>query len=312
MPRLTTPGGESNLPPTMNLSSDLLLHIGQAVGLGLGAGLLLWLLRGFAPIRRIQVSGLFGVGLGGLYLIVAGSGLPQEALLLQILLAAGIMVAANTLLQLFDWLAWDYFLGQRRHLAVPRLLVDLFNFVALTAAALIVLNRIFQVSLSGLLVTSTVLSAVIGLSLQDILGNVVAGVALQLERPFTEGDWVVVSGHEGKVVQMNWRTLTLPNANAAKQEIVNFSRPTPLQRLHAAISVAYRHPPGQVCAVLERAAGSVAGVVTEPPPEVLVASYGDFAILYDVRYWITDYEGMEQIRGAVLARPWYELRRAGL
>ena len=306
----------------MNLSSDLLLHIGQAVGLGLGAGLLLWLLRGFAPIRRIQVSGLFGVGLGGLYLIVAGSGLPQEALLLQILLAAGIMVAANTLLQLFDWLAWDYFLGQRRHLAVPRLLVDLFNFVALTAAALIVLNRIFQVSLSGLLVTSTVLSAVIGLSLQDILGNVVAGVALQLERPFTEGDWVVVSGHEGKVVQMNWRTLTLqtrddnviilPNANAAKQEIVNFSRPTPLQRLHAAISVAYRHPPGQVCAVLERAAGSVAGVVTEPPPEVLVASYGDFAILYDVRYWITDYECMEQIRGAVLARLWYELRRAGL
>ncbi len=301
---------------------EFLLHIAEAVGLGLGTGLLLWLLRGVAPVRRIRLSVLFGAVVTGLYLIVSGSGLAAEDSLVKIIVALAVMVAANTALQLFDWLLWDYFLGQRRHLPIPRLLVDLFNFIGLTAVALVVLNRIFAVSLSGLLVTSTVLSAVIGLSLQDILGNVIAGVALQLERPFTVGDWVLINNQLGQVVQMSWRSLTLrtlddnniflPNATAAKNDIVNYTRPSPLTRLHAEIGVAVHHPPGQVSAVLARAALSVDGVQAEPPPEIILKQYGESAIYYDVRFWITDYALADPLRGAVLARLWYELRRAGM
>jgi small-conductance mechanosensitive channel/CRP-like cAMP-binding protein len=306
----------------MNLDSQLLLHVAEAVGLGLATGLVLWLLRGFAPARRVQLSVLAGALVLGLYWIASGSGLPGEEAWLRALLAMGVMLAANTVLQLFDWLVWDYLLGQRRHLPIPRLLVDLFNFIALTAAALVVLNRVFEVNLSGLLVTSTVLSAVIGLSLQDILGNVVAGVALQLERPFAVGDWVLINNQLGKVVQMSWRTLTLrtlddnnifiPNASAAKNDITNYTRPTPLTRLHVEVGVAYRHPPGQVSAVLARAAASVEAVAGAPPVEVLVKAYGDSAVYYDVRFWITDYALAEPLRGAVLARMWYELKRAGM
>jgi small-conductance mechanosensitive channel len=306
----------------MTLNSDVLLHIAQAAGLGLAVALILWLLRNYAPVRRVRLSILLATVTLGLYLILAGSGLPGEALLVKVVAAIGVLLAANAGLQLLDLLLWDYVLGLRRNVVVPRLLVDVFNFLVMAGVALAVLSAIFGVPLSSLLVTSTVVSAVIGLALQDVLSSFIAGLALQLERPFAVGDWVQVSGQEGQVMQMNWRTLTLrtrdhhnvflPNANAAKQDIVNFSRPTPLQRLHARVGVAYRHPPGQVKEVLARAATEAEGVRADPAPDVIVQDFGDFAIHYDVRYWITDYARAPQIHDAVLSRVWYALRRAGL
>ena len=306
----------------MNLGSDFLLHVLEAIGLGLGVALSLWLLRDYAPVRRVRASVLLAALMAGLYLILKGSGAPGEETVVEVVAAAGIMLAANAVLQLLDLLLWDYLIGTRRHVDVPRLLVDLFNFIALTVVALAVLSRVFHADLSALLVTSTVVSAVIGLSLQDLLGNVIAGVALQLERPFTVGDWVRVSGQEGQVVQTNWRTITLrtrdnhnvflPNANAAKQDILNYSRPTPLQMLHADIGLAYRHAPGAVKAVLARAVAGAEGVRAEPAPEVLVKEYGAYAVAYDVRYWVTDYARVPHIQDAVLTRIWYGLRREGI
>ncbi len=306
----------------MTLDSELLLHILQAVGLGLGAAALVRLLGRYTPVRRVQASVLAGAFTAGVFIILRGSGIPNEEMALKWVAALGLMLAANTLLQLFDLLLWEYALGKRRHVVVPRLLVDLFNFIILIAIALVVLKQVFNVDLSALLITSTVVSAVIGLALQDILGNVVAGLALQLERPFAVSDWVLVSGQEGQVMQMNWRTLTIrtrdnhnvivPNANVAKQEIVNYSRPTPLQRMHATVGIAYRHPPAVVKEALSRAAAGAEGVSLDPPPEVIVKDFGEFAIHYDVRYWITDYARAHQIGDAVLTRIWYELRRADL
>jgi small-conductance mechanosensitive channel len=304
----------------MLMTPDLIYRLLEALALGLGVALLLRLFGRFALVRRLQVSLILGAMMVGAYWLVSGLGLPGT--ILKVLIAVGIMIAANAALQLFDYLLWDYVLGKRRHIPIPRLLIDLFNFVVLTAVGVAVLNRLFAVELSAFLVTSTVISAVIGLALQDMLASVVAGLALQLERPFQVGDWVHVSGQEGQVMQMNWRTLTLktldnhniilPNASVAKQDITNYSRPTPLQRMHVRVGVAYRHPPGQVKTVLARAAAQAEGVMADPPPEVVVDDYGDFSVQYDVRYWIADYAHWQQIHDAVMTRLWYELKRADL
>ena len=305
------------------MNPELLLpRLLQALGLGLGIAVVIRLFGRFTLVRRVQVSLIVGAVMAGAYLVLSGSDLPGEESALRVVVAVGVMVAANTILQLFDYLLWDYVLGKRRHIPIPRLLVDLFNFVTLTAVALGVLNVFFGVALSTFLVTSTVVSAVIGLALQDMLASVIAGLALQLERPFTVGDWVHVSGQEGQVMQMNWRTLTLktfdnhniilPNANVAKQDIINYSRPTPLQRMHVIVGVAYRHPPGPVKEVLARAAAQARGVMMDPAPEVMVNDYGEFAVQYDIRYWIADYAHWQQIHDAVMTRIWYELKRAGL
>ncbi len=303
-------------------TQEFWLHVAESVGLGLGLALLLWLLRNYAPARRVRVSLFLSVLLLGVYWVLLGAGLAADMLAVKIVLAASVMLGANAALQLVDILLWDYLLGRRRHIDVPRLVVDIFNFIALAAVALALLNGLFNVNLNALLVTSTVLSAVIGLALQDLLTSIVAGLALQFEQPVRVGDWVVVSGQEGRVIQMNWRTLTLrtrdnhhvivPNSNVAKQDITNYSRPTPLQRQHVRVGLAYQHPPGEAQAVLARAVAGSEGVCANPAPEIVLADYGDFAIQYDLRYWINDYTQAEQIRAAVLARLWYELRRAGL
>jgi small-conductance mechanosensitive channel/CRP-like cAMP-binding protein len=293
-----------------------------AAALGLAVGVSLWLIRRSTLGQRLRVSaGLAVVGLG-VYLAELGLGSRADDPVLQVTLAVVIMVSANTLLQLFDWLFWDYLLGRRRHVAVPRLVVDLFNFLVLAGVAVAVLNRVFGVTdLSAFLVTSTVLSAVVGLAVQDTLANVAAGLALQAEHPFAVGDWVRLSGEEGQVVQMNWRTITLrtrdnhnvllPNTNAAKELIINYSRPTPLQRMHARVGVAYGHPPEQVKQALQAAVAGAAGVAAEPAPQAQVEGYADFAIQYLIYYWITDFSRVPEIHDAVMTRLWYALRRAG-
>jgi small-conductance mechanosensitive channel len=306
----------------MVFTQELLLDIGRAVALGLGVALLLWLFKDYTVIRRVRVTVILGLIAFIAYLLIHDSGSLNAEAFARASAAAGILLAVQLATQLIDLVVWEWFLTRRRHIAVPRLLVDLFNFAALMAAALLLLNRLFEVDLSGLLITSTVLSAVIGLALQDMLSNVIAGVALQLERPFEVGDWVKVSGQEGQVRQVNWRTLTLhtldnhniflPNANAARQDIINFSRPTPLQRQHVKVNLSYHDAPSIVKDVLKQSVMEADGVLNEPVPEVVIREFGDYAIHYIVYYWIDDYARVIQINDAVLHRVWYGLSRAAL
>jgi small-conductance mechanosensitive channel len=306
----------------MTLAPEFWTNLLIAVGLGLGVSLVLWLFRSYEPVRRVRVAALLAAWMGGLYLLLNGLNFESEVVVTQIVSALEVLLVANVVLQLFDLLLWDYVLSARRHIVVPRLIVDVFNFVILAAVALAVLNRVFGVELSAFLVTSTVLSAVIGLALQDTLGNIISGLALQLERPFNVGDWIRVSGEEGQVTQVTWRTVTLktrdhhsiliPNASAAKEHIINYSRPTRLQRMRTHVGVAYRHPPGLVKETLAKAVAEASGVAADPAPQVLVKDYGDFAVQYDLLYWITDFARVPEIHDAVMTRVWYALRRADM
>lgn len=306
----------------MVIDQTLVDHFLQAIGLGIGVAIILRVLGRFTIARRIRFSILAGVLMIGLYWIVAGSNVSGQETLLQIFIALAVLFFANAGLHLFDALVWELLFERRRQRAVPRLVVDLFNFIALTIVALIVLSRVFGADLSGLLVTSTVLSAVVGLSLQDILSNVIAGLALQIEQTFKVGDWLRVNGQDGQVRQMNWRTVTLktmdyyhlvlPNSIMARQEFINYSRPTSVVRLHSTVRVSYQHPPEVVIAVLTQAADEVSGVLSNPAPDAIVATYDEYAILYDVRYWINDYALAATVPEFVMKRVWYALRRAGL
>lgn len=304
----------------MTLTPQLWQNLALAISLGLVVALILWLFRRRTAIRRMRVFAVLTTLLAAGYLTLTGLGQPTDALAVRITTALLILFAANTLLQGFNWLVWDYTLGRRRGWVIPRLIVDVFSVLVLLIVALIDLNQVFGIDLSGLLVTSTVVSAVIGLALQDTLGNVISGLALQLEHPFAVGDWVLVSGQEGQVVQMSWRTVTLrttdlhnifiPNGNIAKELVINYSRPAPLQRMHASVHIAYGHPPGVVKTVLEQAAADAEGVAATPRPQAVIKSFDDFAIHYVILYWITDYSRVLPIRDNVLTGVWYALQRA--
>ena len=180
---------------------------------------------------------------------------PGREALSKAALAALVLVAVHVLLQIADHVVWERIL-KPRHISVPRLLFDIFNALVLAGVAVTLLKVLYSFNLTGLLVTSTVLSAILGLSLQDVLSSLMAGIALQMEGPLAPKEWVRVGDKEGEVVQMNWRSLTLrsrdghhvvlPNSRVAREDIVNYSRPGPAVMLHATIGVAYAHPPGEM------------------------------------------------------------------
>lgn len=304
------------------MNQEMVLNGSLAAALGLMVGLILLLIRKHAPKSRLRLWVLLAGLAGTTYLLMRALGVPGELTSSRIALAATIMLGANAVLQLMNLLLWDYLLKRQGDIHIPRLVIDIINFIVLTLVAFGVLNGIFGVRLTAFLVTSTVLSAVIGLSLQDILGNLFAGLALQMERPYKLDEWIEVGDHEGSVEQMNWRSLTIrtrtgdyvtiPNATISKDIVTNFDRPVAAHRCSTRVGMAYEYAPGEVKRVITGAMSETEGVLKEPPSEVLLETFDAYSIVYDARFWITDYARRPQIEDAVRSRIWYALQRAGL
>ena len=131
-------------------------------------------------------------------------------------------------------------------------------------------------------------------ALQDILENFVAGVLLQLQRPFTYGDQVALNDHEGTVHEIDTRLVTIvtpagetvkiPSATVIKSDINNYTQQGG-RRTSLPVGVAYGTDLRQAKTVLERAVTSADGVRETPTPEVLLVGFGDSSIDFVVRYW---------------------------
>ena len=301
------------------MNPDLLTAL-EVGALFLLVGLVLRLARRSSLVASVRFA-LAAVGLLGAFLLVEGRlSHPGRETLSKAAFAALVLVSVHVVLQAADHVVWERFL-KPRHVPVPRLLFDVFNAVVLAAVGLAILKTHYGFNVTGLLVTSTVASAILGLSLQDVLTSVMSGIALQVENPVAPKEWVRIGDKEGEVVQMNWRTLTLrnreghhvilPNSRVAREDVLNFSRPGPAAMIHATVGVAFAHPPGEVKAVLQAAISGADGVASTPPAEVLVARFADSAIEYDLRFWTRDWGNVNQARDAALSRAWYALRRAG-
>lgn len=246
---------------------------------------------------------------------------PPEASIGKALL---VFLACHAALQLIDLAIWDFVLGRRPvgGRRVSRLVMHVLGALALLGAAMLALVNQFPEQARGILVTSTVVSAILGLALQDVLGNVIGGLSLEFESPFRIGDWVTIGGHTGEVVGINWRTTTLltrshhlvyiTNGAASKAEIINHHRPTPVEACDLYVGVAYDHAPGEVREVLRAALGATPGMAPDPPPNVFVHDYGDFAIQYRLRIWYDDHWALPRIKDDALTRVWYHLRRSGM
>ncbi|NND74889.1 MAG: mechanosensitive ion channel family protein [Ilumatobacter sp.] len=131
-------------------------------------------------------------------------------------------------------------------------------------------------------------------ALKDILENFVAGVLLQLQRPFRYGDQVEINDHEGTISEIDTRlvtmitpageTIKIPSATVIKSDINNYTQQGG-RRTTLPVGVAYGTDLRQAKAVLERAVASADGVRAEPGPEVLLEGFGDSSIDFVVRFW---------------------------
>ncbi len=207
---------------------------------------------------------------------------------------------------------------------VPKILRDVLQALLFLGACLLTL-RAAGVELSALLTTSALLTAVIGFALQDTLGNLFAGLAIQAQRPFRVGEWIQFDddeSHVAEVIEINWRAvrmrtldcfeMTVPNSTLAKSSLRNFSEPTRAVRRHAYVFAPYDQPPERIIAELIEALKDVDGVLDSPKTSVIVDSFGERGVRYDVRYFIAEFEERENVAGAVRERLWYSLQRMGV
>ncbi|MFM8706248.1 MAG: mechanosensitive ion channel domain-containing protein [Planctomycetia bacterium] len=205
---------------------------------------------------------------------------------------------------------------------VPKLLRDLTRAILIAVGAAIIYSQVWKQEISGALTALGLGSIVIGLALQEPLGNIVSGLMLLLERPLSIGDWLIADGTTGKVIEINWRSVhietllhemrIIPNVTLYKESFSNLSRPT-LERTETYdMGFSYDHPPNLVKRAVLDLLGSTPGVLRQPPPEVHTLHYGDFSITYRLYFTVARYEDVLPVRDAILSRIWYVARRHGL
>lgn len=215
---------------------------------------------------------------------------------------------------------FDYAFAVRRKTEVPLILRSLARGIVYALLFLFLLPQVFAWrDVAGLLTSSAILSIILGLALQETLGNLFAGIGMQMSRPYATGHWIKIGAYEGIVERADWRSMTIrtlygdrvsfPHSLLAKMEIHNYSLPSPLHARAVQVGVHYRHPPSTVEAILARCALETAGVCAQPPPEVRLTAYQDFAILYIVKFWIDDFSRYYTIESDVLKRVWYHFKR---
>jgi small-conductance mechanosensitive channel/CRP-like cAMP-binding protein len=219
-------------------------------------------------------------------------------------------------------LVLDVLLGRRLARPIPRIIRDILQGLAFAGVLLAALDAA-GVPPGSLLTTSALLTAVLGLSLQDTLGNVFAGLAIQLQQPFDVGDWIQFDAdpkHIGRVIEINWRAtkvitlddveVVVPNAGLAKAPITNFTKPTPVSRRSAYVAAPYDVPPLEVHRIVLSAISDAPGVVKDPPPSVVTHTFGEYGIEYWVRFYTDQFDQRDRVDGSVRDRIWYALRRA--
>jgi small-conductance mechanosensitive channel/CRP-like cAMP-binding protein len=214
---------------------------------------------------------------------------------------------------------------------LPMIASDLIVGLASVAATLVVLSQ-RGLDATNALVSGAVVSAVLAISLQSTLGNILGGVALQLDGSITEGDWIVFdNGKQGRVRAVRWRhtvvetreqsTIIVPNAVLLGTSIVILGKrdgeATPA-RLAVNFYVDFRFSPTHVARVVTEAlqASPIDNVANDPPPVAICMDLAREAskefIAYTVKYSIADLVDEEVTAGRIRGRIYTALGRAGI
>jgi small-conductance mechanosensitive channel len=234
------------------------------------------------------------------------------------------LLGAFFVIALLDRYIWDLYFSQKHRVKIPKFLSQVATLVIITISVFIILagygytihNKL------GFIVAPSVLAVIVGLAMQDLLGNIIAGLALQFGKSFKDGDWLYINDKYAKVIDINWRTtrmLTLdhisidvPNRDIAKQTIVNLNLPTHSHAMRLSVNLEYSAPPTRVKEILLHATSNAKGVSPQPKPSIYLKSFGDSSIEYEVKFWMESHDLYYEVCDAIRTNMWYSLKRNGI
>ena len=175
------------------------------------------------------------------------------------------------------------------------------------------------VPLAPLFTGSTILGIVVGLALQDTLGNLFAGIAIQADQPFQVGDVVTLANRQGGVIEsVSWRgvkmrtfqnkLLVMSNSILGK-EIIEVAPRGNLNARTVNFSTDYSDSPARTIQVVRDAVRQVENVSTKIRPVVRIRDFGADGLDWEVKYWTEDYAKYNDTDALIRQRIWYAFTR---
>ncbi len=235
--------------------------------------------------------------------------------------AAVVLLSTAVVIALVDRYLWDLFFERRRQIVIPKFLRELVALVIFLVALLLVLSFGYHAEreLRGLLATSGAAAIVLAFATQNLLGGVIAGMSLQINKPYKVGDWLHVGEHFAEVMEINWRStrlrtndaiyLDIPNNEIVRTTIINLHYPTEVHAMRIRVGIDYNVPPNRVKDALARAAQSAKNVLPDPPVKVFLVDFADYAVTYEIKFYMGNHARISETNDAVRTNVWYELKR---
>ncbi len=221
-----------------------------------------------------------------------------------------IIFGISFLIQMLNHLLFskDNILTQKE--TIPKLGRDIIQFTLVTISSAFVFSAIWGFDLGHLLTALGVGSFVLGLALQEPLGNLFNGIALLIAKTFEKGDWVEIGNDTGKIVDINWRSvkivsrfnelIIIPNNALGKERIKNLSRPSKIHAELIKIGFSYKDNPKKVKKVLVKVTENLEGILKKPTPAAVTLSYENFYINYGLKFFMKDYEDQILLKDKIM------------
>lgn len=288
------------------------------------------ILFGLLPRERIRIRSavlLFVLSVVGILLAatLATYGVDPNRSAYRWTIWASLLLQGVAVVGLVSILIFDIFLAAIR-MRPPRIMRDLILALAYIIVAISTLSLI-HVDVTGIVATSAVITAVIGLSFQDTLGNMMGGMALQMERSINVGDWIRVDEREGLVKEIRWRhtsietrnwdTVVIPNSVLMKSQVTVLGRRAGSPRQHRQwihFNIDFRYSPVDVIDAVQTAlrAEPITNIAKTPQPDCIFLDFKESYAHYAVRYWLTDLASDDPTNSIVRTRIYFALRRANI
>lgn len=229
------------------------------------------------------------------------------------------------LANLVTYLLVDVYFYYRMKREVPSFLRDLFTSVVYVFFAMTMLRVIFQLDVSSILTTTTVLTAAVAFAMQTTIANFFSGFYVQNDRNLRLKTWIALKEQDvvGEIVNVGFRYTTLkslddtkvmvPNNYIMQNLVTNLGYGEGQERTKIALKVGlgYDFPPEKAKSLLLRLLLQDKDVAKDPPPSVRVRNFADSSIEYDLVYCLNDYRTHLVTRGNLLTRIWYAVTREG-
>ncbi len=218
---------------------------------------------------------------------------------------------------------WEGIFKSRTGSQVPQILVNFVSGIVYIFVIYFIMTFVFGLKVTGLVVSSGIIAGVIGLSMQNILSDLIAGIALAIEKPYRIGDWIeFADGTLGEVTDINWRTTRLlswrnsiyvvPNGKAMEATVHNYSLPESSYRNIIYVTLSPSVSPEDARRILLEAALSCDVILKEPPPVVRLTDIEKQPYRYFISASYKDYGAWFYGRDRLMLSIWSSFRKFGI